>query len=561
LSEIKKLCEKENRFTAIDADIVIAHPACEINRDFLSLGFRETVIINEKPVERNLYLISTNNDYILHDKPVLELHDIKIIFDIRERWLTNIADRWDKLRLIRFVKNPEAPKGLYKEIKRTLKEYIEFQNEAHYGLIAAWIMATYFNRCFHAFPFIFFYGKKQSGKSRALDVLERVVFNAMKVKGVSVAAMADSIDGVCGTFLNDQAEVLSDSRNVEILGILADSYTRGGGKRRIVSLANNSRKVVEFETYSPKAFASIKEIDADLKDRCIMYPMLRTKGDYPYPDAHLPIWKNLRDKLYRYLLCKWEEADEIYQTAGEDVTQRVRELWKPIETMLMLEHVPQMEMKAVKAAFLESMLETQTELSDYEESFFKVLLTMLKHTGGKGIFAVNEIAVHLKKGRDMTDKGIQTWTGRIISQFSLYDKHAGRRKYYDDQDRIRKGRAYYFSYDHVKDVYDRYQQTGGTGGQVGKKAKEKGNDHLTTKTTGYEPTKKEKFSNCVKMMRKLRGLGYEIKLDYSGADFNVLYSGKVTRGYGKGRILIKLLKKNKKMVVKKLKRETQQGNK
>ena len=63
------------------------------------------------------------------------------------------------------------------------------------------------------------------------------------------------------------------------------------------------------------------------------------------------------------------------------------------------------------------------------------------------------------------------------------------------------------------------------------------------------------------MMRKLRGLGYEIKLDYSGADFNVLYSGKVTRGYGKGRILIKLLKKNKKMVVKKLKRETQQGNK
>ena len=117
----------------------------------------------------------------------------------------------------------------------------------------------------------------------------------------------------------DQAEILSDRKNVELLGILADSYTVGGGKRRVIQITNKSRRVLEFETYSPKAFASTKEIDQDLKDRCIELNMVRAEKEYPYPEAFLPIWPELRDKLYRLLLTRWQEVREIYQTAGQGV--------------------------------------------------------------------------------------------------------------------------------------------------------------------------------------------------------------------------------------------------
>jgi hypothetical protein len=352
-------------------------------------------------------------------------------------------------------------------------------------------MATYFSRLFHAFPFLFFYGKKQSGKSRVLDFLERVTFNAMKIKGVSVASIADSIDGVRGTFLNDQAESLSDSRNVEILGILADSYTIGGGKRRIVNITNKSRRIMEFETFSPKAFASIKEIDADLKDRCVLIPMLRATRDYPYPEAHLPIWKDLNDKLYKVLLSKWRKVRDIYQTTGEGVTQRVRELWKPIEAILRLECVPQEEMQAIRDAFLESMLETQAELSENEEELFEVLFEKLKDSN-EGVFVVNEIAGNLKIDGNMTDKGMQTWTGRTISQLKLYDKRAGRKDYIDKGGKLKKGRAYSFSYTHVKDIYDRYHQTGGTGGNMvtGQSYQELTTNHLKN-TGGHEVVQAE----------------------------------------------------------------------
>jgi hypothetical protein len=454
-----KVFEKGKEPVITDNNIIIAHPSYDIKNDFMVLGFRETIVSGNEPEDRNFYIISTNEGFRLHDNKILQLQDKNIIFDERERFLLRAEDRWHKEKILSFIKQPVSPLGLYQEIKQILQQYIELQKDSIYGLVAAWIIATYFFLTFHAFPFLFIYGKKQSGKSRLLDLLERLAFNAMKIKGVSVASMTDSIDGVKGTFLNDQAEALSDSRNAELLGILADSYTIGGGKRRIVDISNKRRRVVEFGTYAPKVFASIREIDPDLKDRCIEINMLRAFKDYPYPEAYLPIWHNMRDKLYRLLLTKWREVKQIYETTGEGVTQRVKELWRPIETVLTLENVSTGETQDIKGFFLESMQQTQSELSDSEHEFFEILLETTKKTG-ETILTVDDITRNMKTRprEDMTDKGLQTWAGRILRQFSLYDRQEGRRG---------RRRAYHFSYDRVKDIFCRYHLTGGIGGQVG----------------------------------------------------------------------------------------------
>ena len=73
---------------------------------------------------------------------------------------------------------------------------------------------------------------------------------AYKTKGISIPSLADTVDGTRGTFIFDQAEILYQNQYVELLGLLADSYTVGGGRRRIVSISNQgTRRVVEFETY------------------------------------------------------------------------------------------------------------------------------------------------------------------------------------------------------------------------------------------------------------------------------------------------------------------------
>ena len=448
-NDVDRLITQLKNHGISERNVAIAHPAYEGDY-FLSLGFREMVIVDDKPQDRNFYIISYGDQFILHDSIILQLENKKILFDERERLLIRHQDRWHKDLIHAFVNNPISPTGVYEEIKKILKKYVELPNDETYGLLAAWIIGTYFYQTFYAFPFLFIYGKKMSGKSRLLTILERLCFNAMKIKGVSIASLADSIDGVRGTFLNDQAEALSCDKNIEILGLLTDSYTKGGGTRRIVNISNKKRSVMDFETYSPKAFASIKDIDSDLRDRCIEITMLRATKDFPEPEAFLPIWSDLRDKLYRLLLTRWKDAREIYQTTGEGVSHRVRELWRPIETILKLENVSEVEIWNIKDVFLESMQITQAELSDHEYELFSVLLEMLEQQENKkGIFTVGEIADKLSKEDGVKDKTIQIWVGRMLRQFSLFDYPCGRKN--------GNKRQYFFSYDHVKNIFERYK--------------------------------------------------------------------------------------------------------
>lgn len=476
--DLKTLTENTTQNTTCEN--IIAHPAYDINPEFLSLGYKEIIVAEGKIEDRNFFIVSTNGQYCLCEGTTLQINDKQIVFDIRERVLLGIGERWNKHKLTEFINSPSSPKGLYNEIKGVLKQYVELQKEEHYGLVAAWIISTYFHRLFNAMPFLFFYGKKQSGKSRGLDINERLAFNGIKVKGVSVASLADSIDGIRATFLNDQAESLSNPKNEEILGIIADSYTSGGGKRRIVHISNKTRRVMEFETYSPKAFASIKDIDSDLKDRCILIPMLRATREYPYPEAHLAIWGDLRDKLYRLLLTKWEEAREIYQTAGDGVSHRIKELWRPIETILKLESVSGEEINSIKTVFLESMQETQAELSDQENELFEALFVLLKNEKEKKL-TVSDIAIEIQKQRNegmneaellkslKNERGLQTWVGKIITQLSLYGKRAGK---------LKNKHAYLFTNNHVQEIFERYQ-TSGTSGKVANTAIDKGFETAT----------------------------------------------------------------------------------
>ncbi|OPY81800.1 MAG: hypothetical protein A4E65_00989 [Syntrophorhabdus sp. PtaU1.Bin153] len=445
----------------ITENILIAHPACEVNDLFMSLGFKESVIENGKPTEQNFYLVMGDEGPRIVRENTARIGEFNVIFDLRNRILPTLAERWNKQCLRAFVDNPTTPTNVYLRIKQIVREYVEFQNDAQYGLVAAWIIATYLSRCFHAVPFLNILGKKQSGKSRLLELLNRLCFNAIKTKGVSLASLADSVDGVRGTFLQDQAESLSMEKYRELLGILADSYTAGGGKRRVIDFQNRERRIVEFETFGFKAFASTRDIDVDLKDRCITISMIRAEKEYPYPEAHFALWRELRDELYRLALTKWQDVKAIYQEAGRNVKQRVRELWRPIETILTLEKVGEEEVGSIYNAFLEGVEEAQVGLSPLESELFEAIFRLLgdNSTGILGAEDIQKVMLDVEVGEGKqfrSGKALQTWIGTKIKRLYLSCE-----KFSPDG----KRRTYRFEKDHLKNIFNRYQTgAGGPGG-------------------------------------------------------------------------------------------------
>jgi hypothetical protein len=439
--------------TEADTEVTILHPSYDVTKELLSLGFRETVVVQNSPQDRNIFLLSRGDAITLTDETVTTVDDRRIVFDLRDRLLVQLADRWDRQDLLAFVDKPTRPQGLYMRLKELISTYLDLQHAVQACLIAAWVIATYFHRIFHAFPFLFFHGKKQCGKSRALTVVELLSFHAFKTKGVTVASLADSLDGVRGTLAIDQAELLSTNQYLELLGILADSYTPSGGKRRIVNMTPKGRRLLEFETYGPKAFASTDDLDEDLRDRCILIPMLRAKRECPYPQPFDAVWSETRSLLFRLLLTRWEDVRGIYEDCGEGMQNRVRELWKPIEAVLELEAVSPGEVAEVRAAFLEAMQETQAGLSDEEDALIAGLLRLLD--GQETAELSMAVIVQAMNGGDFnTEKAKQTWIGKALTRLSLYDKKLPKKN---------NRRQYLFSHTQVSDIKARYQPSGGNG--------------------------------------------------------------------------------------------------
>lgn len=473
--EIKALAEavKEPQTTKHE-NIILAHPSFEVNQDFVSIGFRETIIVEDesgipKPVEQNIYIISTPEEIILHERDqFVKQKDKDILFDLRGRTLLTAKAKWNKKKILDFIEDPKPSTNVYQEIKRLLKQHIDLSREVVYGMLAAWIIATYFFMFFSAFPFIFIFGRKGSGKSRLLDILEWLTFNAVKTKGVTLAALTDTVDGIRGVFLIDQAESLNNPCNEEIVGILADSYRRYGGRRRVVELRVTGRRILEFETYAPKVFASYKDIHFDLKDRCIEIVMTKTEVDFPDTAVHYSMWSDIRDTLYRLLLTRWKDVMQIYPNTGKDMRNRTKELWRPIETVLILEKVPEDEVREIKTFFLESMHETQNELTENELGLFGVLRDILKERG-KAILTATDIAKKLKPEyttmNDKEKKSLQSWIGKTLKLFKLWDREAGR---------IDTKRAYEFSIDRVEEILKKYASENNSSGIVVESRKNQG---------------------------------------------------------------------------------------
>lgn len=366
------------------------HPSLDIKNGILVLGFRYKTKIGKE--EDLILLVHKGNIEILsEDSIVIEGKEYSI--ERRGRRLIRIQERWGIQQLNRFREERVSlqtdgvpkPKELFEEIKATIRKYVELERDIDYSLTAAWIIGTYFHPLFHAYPFLNAKAPKHSGKSQFLNLLGQLCFNAVKSQP-TLAALGDTVDALRGTYLIDQADSLGRKGTEQLLDILADSYKRSGGKRRIVEFdKNRGRSVVEYETYGPKVFASIRELPEDLRDRCLIVPLLRSQRNFSDPDEESDLWSKLRDGMYRLLIGIYAEVSSEYilrrieykRNPEKGLVGRPLELWLPFETILRFVGA-ETEVAGAKERFLSRYGFAESEPSDLEHRVIEVILKELE---------------------------------------------------------------------------------------------------------------------------------------------------------------------------------------
>ena len=167
------------------------------------------------------------------------------------RKLARIEEKWSVASLKQFVEDYSSPKSLlssqkvFKHLVILAQRYIEFEREIEYCLLIAWVLGTYFFPIFYAYPFLHIKAPKRSGKSQCLNFINQLSFNAIKARP-SLPALSDTVDSLRGTYLIDQADALTRKGYEDLLDILADSYKKSGGKRRVVNFdKKRGREILE----------------------------------------------------------------------------------------------------------------------------------------------------------------------------------------------------------------------------------------------------------------------------------------------------------------------------
>ena len=217
-------------------------------------------------------------------------------------------------------------------------------------LLAIWTMGTYCYRIFRAFPYLVFRSPmKRCGKSRTLDVLALVAFNASsRTTNPTEAQLFRGPGKNGGTMLLDEVEQLRGDKEAfhGLLTVLNSGFEQGGVVTRLEK--RGERFVdVQYPTYAPRALAGISRLAETLEDRAILIFMARKlkheKVERFSPSRLEQEAQSLRDQLYIWALTHAADLAEVYAQdafpALRELDDRARDLWEPLLSIALLADV------------------------------------------------------------------------------------------------------------------------------------------------------------------------------------------------------------------------------
>jgi len=247
--------------------------------------------------------------------------------------------RWSLDSIHSFInKTPEETTFMetFKLIKEQYKHYMDLGNDNVYSFISLWVMGSYFFPLFDAYPYAFFGGDREVGKTKILTLTQQMAFNSISSGNISTSSIFRLIEGARATLLIDEAEKLGTTdRGQEFKNILNASYKPGNPVFRAEKTMKEQFIVVDFDAYSPKILANISGLEDILESRVVPFFLTRTLNKEIANreiDAKEKVWQKIRDRLYILAMTKWEEVKNAYNQleAPEGISARNWEIWRPI---------------------------------------------------------------------------------------------------------------------------------------------------------------------------------------------------------------------------------------
>lgn len=249
--------------------------------------------------------------------------------------------RFSKGGIKRFL-NGETITGaaLFERLQTFLRRFV-VMGEDLLALLTLWLIATYLYMVFEYFPYwVARSPEKRCGKSRLLDLIAMLAFNAHQPTASPTEAQIfrePREDG--GVQVYDEMEGMAGDKErwSVVNSVLNSGFHKGQRVTRYRKTSQGQQKEV-FETYVPRAIASISSLETTLEDRSIMIMMQRLLPGQQTERFSLRRLDSeaqaLRDDLYLFGLTTAPTIAELYDGSEfpglSNLDHRAVDLWEPL---------------------------------------------------------------------------------------------------------------------------------------------------------------------------------------------------------------------------------------
>lgn len=256
-------------------------------------------------------------------------------------------------------------------------------------LLALWTLHTWCFDVFDTTPYLLVESAtRRCGKTTVLTLVGAACRHPVNATSPSEAALFRVIDQQHPTLLIDEAESLAGrSERAETLrGILHVGYKQGAKVPRCIG-EGKGIEVKLFDTYCPKAIASIGGLRDALLDRCVVFTMQRRPAGVRLNSSREHrvrlVSAPLRNKIEAQAEHLREAARQLYELEPEtsywaDLSDREAELWTPLLTIARIAG-PIFESRALELAQAFSRTKAEQQAEEREaaltQEVFEVLLT------------------------------------------------------------------------------------------------------------------------------------------------------------------------------------------
>ena len=181
-----------------------------------------------------------------------------------------------------------------------LARYVAWPSPESCDAVTLWAAHTWSSEACESTPrLVFRSAEKQSGKTRAQEVLECIVRDPLATANATVAAVFRSLQSRTPTIMLDEYDTIFGTKTArenaeDLRGLLNAGHRRN---RPVLRCVGPQSEVREFPSFAPVCLAGIKGLPDTIEDRSIIIDMRRRA-----PGEHVA--------SYRSMLA-WDEAQPI----------------------------------------------------------------------------------------------------------------------------------------------------------------------------------------------------------------------------------------------------------